>query len=66
MKFGFITIHQTKRQSKQWIFLGKSTPKKPKAVLSAGKVMARIFLGFEGNNPYGLFGKRMQDHRAVL
>ena len=34
---------ETKQQSKQWIFLDESAPKKAKTVRSAGKVMATVF-----------------------
>ncbi|CAK9809282.1 hypothetical protein ANTQUA_LOCUS5971 [Anthophora quadrimaculata] len=35
-------------QSKQWTAYGRSTPKRAKAVLSAGKVMATVFWDSRG------------------
>jgi len=39
---------ETKIQSKQWIEKGEPAPKKPKAVYSAGKVMASVFWDSHG------------------
>lgn len=39
---------ETKEQSKQWLEAGSSAPKKAKAVLSAGKVMASVFWDAKG------------------
>lgn len=39
---------ETKNQSKQWIEKGEPAPKKPKAVYSAGKVMASVFWDSHG------------------
>lgn len=39
---------ETKQQSKQWVKMGESAPKKAKTVPSAGKVMATVFWDSQG------------------